>query len=261
MARSIHLENIDLAAPPYLIHTSNVWGSSRNAITAPARGRERGSAVVLDRIEARSIQLTGVILANDGVAAETALDGLKQLISHREVELQVGGYSDGTRSWICHVVDVPTPNRTGRDISRIPFTINLLCPAGLATSQTTANLFTPVTGFTLSSQTIDVTVTGSYAALPEIVLAFTAVSPTNNKISIQLSNTALHETLNIDTILSAGDTISVNSVTNTTTLNSDKIETRGPYPRFGLTGEGLAISDSASTRSYNVSALYRPRWY
>lgn len=258
MARAVILDGLNLQEGDYRITAvPELFSAPEKEVKTVDLAREDGSKVVFERYLAKDSALQGYILTDTEEAADLALDTLKRYAGRKNIELKVG-YAGGYRIWAVEVEAVSVA-RAASDLNYIPFTMRITAAYPLATDDTEATLVDE-TGITSSSSTIGVDVAGTYKAVPQIVITINAIDPDTTAVALSVGNPASQQTITVESILEAGDVVTIDCVAKLVYINSTSVPATGRFPVWEPGGGTLELSDTATTRDIDIIATYAKRY-
>ena len=184
------------------------------------------------------------------------VDNLKRFIKRNQVEIGAQ-FPEGFRYWRAHLLE-PIPKTTSTSIDRIPMTLPFLVPEGYGFSNIDQELFTPKTNLS-GGQLIAVNAFTNYQVLPVITITINSVTP-NTPITLNISNATLYSHLEINTPLSAGDVLVLDSFDERATLNGNVVDAPGLFPFFTEPSEELSIQTDAASINFDINSTYRSLW-
>lgn len=254
------LAGLDLQSGYYRISETDAFGTAEREIKAMQLAREDGAVAVFKRFKDRNINASGVIKAPDKSTAEASLDQLKAAIAGLNAlsNLDVG-YRGSTRRWQVFSANILVP-RGGRDVSVIPFSLQLYSPKPYALDTAASTLVTPG-NHTTGTSYWPIIVSGSYPAQPVITLTVSAINPSNSSVDIIVGNSAENRYLTIRGQRTVGDIITIDTQNKQLYINGTLTQPYGGQFPLWAPGPGtVEISDTATTRTIAVADSYTPRW-
>lgn len=258
MARSFIFGPLTLSSGNYRVTAADVFSAPDVEAKAIELARTDGTKEVFSRYRDRTLTLEGLIkpTTQTEAAADAALDVLKTYMKTLD-NLDVG-YNGGTRRWRARFTNLQI-TREAHDITVMGYRASFYAAKPYANDTTSATLYSGTV--TLGSNSLGITVNGSYPASPVFVLTIGSISPSGAN-TIIIGNPAESSYLSITGNFVATDviTIDTNPETRGVQLNGVPIPTTGPFPAWAPGPGTLSVADTATSRSITVLATYPPRY-
>lgn len=256
MARSFQFGSLALSSGNYRVTATDAFSAPDVENKAIDMARTDGTKEVFSRYRDRSISVEGYITTASESAADTALDVLKAFMKTLD-NLDVG-YAGGTRRWNCRFTNLQI-TRNAEDINQMLYRATFYSPKPYAKDTTSTYLYNAAV--TSGSNSLAVSVAGSYPATPIFTLTINSISPSGPK-TITIGNPAESSYLAITGSFIAGDviTIDTNPESRSVKHNGVVIPSTGPFPAWAPGSGTLSVTDTATARNITVSAPYPPRY-
>lgn len=256
MARSFVFGPLSLSSGSYRVTGTDAFSAPDVEAKAIEMARTDGTKEVFSRYRERSINVEGYITANTESLADTALDVIKAYMKTLN-NLDVG-YAGGTRRWSCRFTNLQI-TRNAEDITQMLYRATFYSPKPYASDTTSAYLYNAA--ITSGSNSLAISVLGSYPATPIFTLTINSISPSGAN-TIVIGNPAESSYLSITGNFVAGDIITIDSnpESRSVKINGVVVPTSGPFPAWAPGSGTLSITDTATSRNITVSAPYPPRY-
>ncbi len=255
-ARTFAFSTITLSAGNYRVTGTDAFSNPEREINAIQMARTDGAIAVFERFKDRTINLDGIITTSSSANADAALDALKALVNAKYGNLDIGWGSSSTRRWNAILKNLIISRNEG-DISRMGYSAQFYCPKPYATDTTSSTMINQAVTSTTNS--IGVTIAGSYPASPLFTLTINSIAP-SGAIEITLGNSAENRSIKVNANFVAGDVLVIDSDNNKVTLNGATVPFSGAFPIW-VPGSGtIQVSDTATSRNITVLGTYPPRY-
>lgn len=215
------------------------------------------SAIPFVSYPSRSIRISGVIMGSSISDLDTRLDAFKAYFLGTDKNLDMD-YGGTTRRYIATVTALSI-DRPGGLLYAL-FDIDFICtqPFGRDTSTTSISSgFSPSgTGRTAATYTDSYTFLGNAPyQLPIITITLTAVTGGTNQY-IQFGNGGNGQAVLVQRTWAAADVLVIDCTQKTITVNGIPTAFSGAFPEFPPGSQSLQYTDSFTTRTFTISAVY-----
>lgn len=115
------------------------------------------------------------------------------------------------------------------------------------------------TSVTSASSSLGVSNIGSFDALPIITLAYSVLTGGTSQ-DVTIKNEETGQGITISRTWTAGDSVEINSVTNSVTINGANVDYSGTFPRFAPGTGAFGYRDTFTTRTVAIDVIYNARY-
>lgn len=216
---------------------------------------ENKSAIPFTSYPAKTIVVSGTIIDTSIAALDSRLDTFRNYFGKQDANLDID-YNSGTRRYIATVNSLSIDRPGG--LLYANFTIEFICTSPFGQDTATTTLLSAA-GRTLSGYTDAVTVNGTAPyQLPTITITLTAVSSTGSQY-LFFGNNGNGQGITIArSTWATNDVIVIDCVAKTVTVNGIAANFSGAFPEFPPGAQSLGYTDSFTTRTFTISAVYYP---
>ena len=232
--------------------------------------RASGDFVIDISSNSRTIHLSGTLSFSTQALLEAGIDTDKKLLAGDPLNR---GFGIFTFSWngasrecdvICPDLSQLFEQRTGRDITKCPFEIDLLIPSGevRATTYTTESGTSVTTGYTTATVTVS---SATMPVRPQYTVTFTDATPTSGTpLTMILTNTTTTQGITLaPTAFSNTDVFRIDTESKIVRQNQNVIDYSGVFPEL-VPGANALVLDitKASTIVNSFTGVLNPvRYY
>lgn len=259
MPKPMSFKGFDLQADPYRVSDyGELFNGPSVDVTSYELARSDGAVDVFKRLKGRSFTLTGYIKATSAANLEAAFDQIKLAMLEQQGDLATA-YAGSTRYYnaLCQNIGI---TRNASDISQSVWSAQFWMAQPFATDNVTRNLITALTGQTAGSLNLSAINNGTYLANPYIQITLTALEPNTSDVSITIGNPATNQNITITDQFADGDVLTIDTLNKQIFNGSTLLPGVGNFPDF-LPGSGLlSYSDTATSRTIDISATYEARY-
>lgn len=216
-----------------------------------------GSSIPNINNPSKPIALAGAIKGSSQADLDNRIDSFKGYFRGKDKNLDIA-YGSGTRRYIA-TAQRPLIKRQQKAFIAT-FQVPIVCsnPYGLDTSA--SDLWTAKSNFSSATFTETPTVGGSAPyQLPVFTIHIDSLTGAGDYVMISNDNNN-QEILIYGAGLQAGDTIIIDCVERTVTLNGDEIDYSGTFLELEPGANSITYTDGFTTRSVDVSGTYVKRW-
>lgn len=161
------------------------------------------------------------------------------------------------RSWTASLKDLTISKSGGAYIEGM---IIFVCK-DIYNYDVSPTLITNQTGITSTYKGVTYTQGGNTPEqYPTITLQYTAIGNPTSLNTVYVENTTTGQTVGVYRIWTAGDILVLNGYDKTTTVNGSYVDYTGGILSFGLGIQYFTITDTFTTRTYNINAVVYNRY-
>lgn len=204
----------------------------------------------------KTIRVKGTLKGSSIAVLDALIDTFKGYFIDGEQNFDVD-YNGSTRRYLC-VADEPVIKRD-KGLSLAEFTVDLTCtrPFGFDTSNTTIiSAAGRTTGINNDAHTF-----GGNADRQHPIITYTLTAVTGGTgATVFYTNNATGQQIAVTRTWSNGDILVIDTVTPSVKVNGVEVEFTGAFPTFKVGSGTLGYSDTFTTRTYTVVAVYAKRW-
>jgi hypothetical protein len=216
-----------------------------------------GSSIPSINYPSKPITLEGAIKGSSAADLDDRIDTFKSYFTGKDKNLDIA-YGSGTRRYIATARTIPVVRKT-RPLYAT-FSVDLICtnPFGIDTS--TSNLWTAKSAFTGNTFTETPTVGGSAPTqLPIFTITINSLTGTGDYVLISNDNNN-QEILIYGQGLANGDVIIIDCEQRIVTINGVEVDYIGTFLELEPGANSITYTDGFTTRSVDVSGVYKKRW-
>lgn len=240
--------DLALSSGNYRVTETDAFGAPQKEQTIIDLARRDGSVKVFERLDSRTINVAGIIRADDRLALKAAMDTLKNLLNLGTKTLRVteeGEY----REWQASVSNVVV-NRSASDITRATYSIQFFSEEPFAVDGDSDELVNA--NVTDSSGNFGFIVEGTYKGMPTIEITVNDMDPDDSDVIITLLNPATSQEFLITGRFTAGDVITIDTKTGLIFKNADSITGEGQIPQWIPGAGSLEYSDNSISSDVDI---------
>lgn len=241
----------------YITQDIDVYSSPKKSISRSELARDDGAVSYARRLNSKRVVANGVISTNSSMALEQAIDALKRACNRAATSLDIG-YLGGFRRYEAEAENVIIKRGKG-EVTMASYSIEFYCDKPYATD-VDSSVLVPQQNLTQQTSVIPISVGGSYKAEPVFEMAVTAIAPTDIPVQLIITNPVTAQSVTIERVFVAGDTITVDIFNKSIHVNNDVVPYIGQMPKFDP-GEGtVEIADTATSRTIAINGVYTKRY-
>jgi hypothetical protein len=239
---------LNLTTGDYRVSDTDAYSPAQAQVKTVELARADGNVQLLDRLQGRTINMSGTINTDTSLNLREAMDTLNVFLleSGKLRMTEDGNY----REWTAKLANIVI-RRGAQELTRATWSAQFISEKPYAESGYTDELINS-TGITAASSTLPLTVYGSYPAYADITITINDIDPDTSDVTFYIENQATGQQLAITGTFVAGDTITINTLRRLIFHNSTLVNGEGDYPIWFNGAGNLVLSDSATTRDVDI---------
>ena len=249
MTTTISYDGLDLTTGYYRVNDLSPMSSPNKNTELLALARKHGSVRVSELYEAKSIIVSGHIIATSAAELEGVIDDMKSHLRRESGELQYD-WDSGVRIYECTAKRV-TIDKNRENISFVPYQIEFECESPFAKDGVT-DTWMNAAAITAAISDTNITANGTMDSQPTITITVTAITP-GTSVTMTIANESLSQYLDITSTFTAGDIVTIDCVNYRVFKNGALIKSSGQFPYWPVGAGVFHYEDTASTRTLAVT--------
>lgn len=250
MTVAVSYDGFDLTTGYYRVTELNPISSPRKTTELLNLARKHGSERVSELFEAKTIVVSGYMIATTREQLEEVIDNLKVQLRRESGELQYD-WRTGVRIYNCTAKQF-TVDRDQTNISFVPYSIEFECESPFGKDGVT-DTWMAATSITSAISDTAITANGTMDSQPIITITVGAMNPVVSPVTMTIANETLSQYLDITATFAVGDVITVDCSNYRVFKNGALIKSSGQFPYWSVGAGVFHYSDTATTRTVAVT--------
>lgn len=231
-------------------------GPQRRLTLADIPGDD-GQSIELDRLPQKIIKLSGTVFGETALALDSRIDEMKKNLFVKEAVLKITQIGGKVRFYTATLINPQAlfAGRSGRDVTRAPFTAQFLCVDPLA-REAERDVVSHLAR-TAATFEFELYNTGNHRTAPVLFLSFDAA---NTVSKVNVKNDTTDEEIEIAESISTGALLEVNSEEKYVELNGVEKDFDGFFWKLSTGANAITITITSTSHSYNFTGKFFNRY-